>query len=217
MRLVSFGAVDLPEANASDDMPVQIRSAFIPLPYGGYDQDGAYAVTDAVSVRRRVMVYVGDGADTVRGVEPSQWSAALVERFREAGVSFSWVAIDKHDTGRRMLDDLAIETGVELLMYDVVCFWDVLEHTLDFVTIVPILALAKYVAITLPLMPMQEKLSTWKHFKPGEHLHYYTADTLDALFAKYGFELRKAGQPECPPRKDITSVLYAKIDFASRT
>ena len=56
MRLVSFGAVDLPEANASDDMPVQFRSAFIPLPYGGYDQDGAYAVTDAVNVRRRVMV-----------------------------------------------------------------------------------------------------------------------------------------------------------------
>ena len=109
------------------------------------------------------------------------------------------------------------QTGVELLIYDVVCFWDVLEHTLDFAAIAPVLALAKYVAVTLPLMPMQEKLSDWKHFKPGEHLHYFTAESLDALFSRYGFELRKVGQPECPPRKDITSVFYAKIDFASRT
>ena len=109
------------------------------------------------------------------------------------------------------------QTGTQFLMYDVVCFWDVLEHIPDFTVIEPILALARNVAVSIPLIPQEESFSTWKHFKPGEHLHYFTPSTLDALLAKYGFELRKAGQPECPPRKDITSVLYAKIDFASRT
>lgn len=108
------------------------------------------------------------------------------------------------------------QTGVELVIYDIVCFWDVLEHISDFAVIEPILALAKNVAITLPLMPKGERFDTWKHFKPGEHLHYFTEVTLNALFSRYGFELIKAGQPECPPRKDIVSVLYAKANLASR-
>jgi len=108
------------------------------------------------------------------------------------------------------------QTGVELVIYDIVCFWDVLEHISDFAVIEPILALAKNVAITLPLMPKGERFDTWKHFKPGEHLHYFTEATLNALFSRYGFELIKAGKTERPPRKDITSVLYAKVDSASR-
>jgi len=107
------------------------------------------------------------------------------------------------------------QTGIKLIMYDVVCFWDVLEHILDFSVIEPILALARNVAITLPMLPEQKSFNGWKHFKPGEHLSYFTEATLDALFRKYGFERIKIGQPECPPRKDITSVLYAKCNFNS--
>lgn len=109
------------------------------------------------------------------------------------------------------------QTGIDLIMYDVVCFWDVLEHILDFTQIEPLLALARNVAVTLPIMPEKERYDQWKHFKPGEHLHYFTAATLDALFSKYGFKMIKTGQPECPPRKDITSVLYEKSNSASRT
>lgn len=108
------------------------------------------------------------------------------------------------------------QTGVKLLIYDVVCFWDVLEHIPDFTVIEPVLALSKNAAVTLPLLPEQEEFDTWKHFKPGEHLHYFTLVTLDALFVRYGFRRVKIGQPECPPRKDITSVLYEKANSASR-
>lgn len=108
------------------------------------------------------------------------------------------------------------QTGIKLVIYDVVCFWDVLEHILDFTKIEPILALARNAAVTLPIMSEQEEFDQWKHFKPGEHLHYFTNATLDALFARYGFARKKIGQPECPPRKDITSVLYEKANSASR-
>jgi len=109
------------------------------------------------------------------------------------------------------------QTGVKLTIYDVVCFWDVLEHIPDFAEIESVLALSRHVAAALPLIPQEETFATWKHFKPGEHLHYFTLATLDALLSRYGFKRRKIGQPECPPRKDITSVLYAKADLASRT
>ena len=108
------------------------------------------------------------------------------------------------------------QTNISLTMYDVVCFWDVLEHILDMRKLEPVLSLSRHVATSLPLEPEKKDLSIWKHFKPSEHLHYYTERTLDALFKKYGFRRMKIGQPECPPREDITSVLYEKTDFASR-
>jgi len=109
------------------------------------------------------------------------------------------------------------QTRVELIMYDVVCFWDVLEHIPDFSRIEPILALARNVAATLPVIPESETFNDWKHFKPGEHLHYFSKPTLSALFHKYGFRVKKVGEPECPPRKDVVSFLYEKANTAPRT
>jgi len=106
------------------------------------------------------------------------------------------------------------QTRMKLIMYDVVCFWDVLEHILDMGKLEPILSLARHVAASLPLEPEGKDFSRWKHFKPDEHLHYYTEKTLDALFERYGFKKMKIGQPECPPREDITSVLYEKVNIA---
>lgn len=105
------------------------------------------------------------------------------------------------------------QTGIQMIIYDVVCFWDVLEHIPDFTEIEPVLALAKNVAASLPLRSGEGDLDKWKHFKPNEHLHFFTERTLDALFQKYGFHRKKIGQPECPPREDITSVLYERYDF----
>lgn len=101
------------------------------------------------------------------------------------------------------------QTDIELVMYDVVCFWDVLEHIPDFKVIEPILALSRHVAISLPIIANTD-LADWKHFKPAEHLHYFTQEVLDAFFERYGFSCIKMGQPECPPRVDITSVLYKR-------
>jgi len=104
------------------------------------------------------------------------------------------------------------QTGIDLRMYDVVCFWDVLEHIPDFSRIEPVLALARHIAASLPLLPNNnpQQLSEWKHFKPGEHLHYFSHDTLSALMKTYGFVELKKGMPECPPREGIWSYLFAK-------
>jgi hypothetical protein len=103
------------------------------------------------------------------------------------------------------------QTGIRNEEYDVVCLWDVLEHIPNFSEIENILKIAKYVAITIPIKPVEIELTEWKHFKPLEHLHYFNKETVNSLLAKYKFKLIKEGKPECPPRQDVWSMLYEYI------
>lgn len=115
----------------------------------------------------------------------------------------SGVEVDTYDIGPYP------QTGISLKLYDLVCFYDVLEHIPDFSVIEPILRLANHVVTSLPIKN-GDALADWKHFKPGEHLHYFTDETLIALFWKYGFRMIQHGTPECPPRKDIHSYLFRR-------
>ncbi len=101
------------------------------------------------------------------------------------------------------------QTGIDIVSYDVTCFWDVLEHIRDFKELEAILALSKNVACTVPIIP-EEGLAEWKHFKPGEHLHYFTKDSLLALFDKYDFTPICEDDVECPPRTDVMTFLFSR-------
>jgi 2-polyprenyl-3-methyl-5-hydroxy-6-metoxy-1,4-benzoquinol methylase len=103
------------------------------------------------------------------------------------------------------------QTGMKFKMYDVVCFWDVLEHIPDFSKVEPVLALARNSVVTVPIYHGEAMLDKWVHFKPTEHIHYFTDKTLVALFGKYGFDLVRHGDPECPPRKDVKTFLFSKL------
>ena len=100
------------------------------------------------------------------------------------------------------------QTGIDFQMYDLTCFWDVFEHIPDFTEIEHILAVSRNVAVSMPLVSEEIDILKWKHFKPKEHLHYFSEKTLVGLFGKYGFELFKKGTPECPPRVDIQSFVF---------
>jgi len=120
------------------------------------------------------------------------------------------VLVDSFDIGEFPIK----YTGIRHTSYDLIFFCDVLEHIPDFRVLDKIFKKTRYVYISLPILPDGKKLRGWKHFKfdTGEHLHYFTKESLNLFFEARGFKLIKSGYPEveCGIRKDIYSAVYKK-------
>jgi len=114
------------------------------------------------------------------------------------------VVVDTYDIG------VAPQTGINKENYDLITLWDVLEHIMETGVIKLYLEKAKWAAVTVPILPPGKYLHEWKHYKPGEHVRYYTEETLFGFFGSCGFKLVKSEQVECPPREDIVSALFKR-------
>ena len=106
-----------------------------------------------------------------------------------------------------------IQTGVKHRNYDLVCFWDVLEHVnwkrKPDKKIENILTRTKNAAVAVPVLPKNQNPRTWKHTKPGEHLsRFEKIEEVIWFFEKRKFKCLKIGTPECPPREDIYNFLF---------
>jgi len=123
------------------------------------------------------------------------------------------VIYDSYDIGK-IGDAPYPQTGIRHEEYDVICFWDVLEHV-DWENspdpdIEAIMEKAEYVAMTLPIHPTGKPKQGWKHWKPNEHLTYFTIAEVITFMEARGFEMVKLDQSECPPRIDIYSFLFRR-------
>ena len=105
------------------------------------------------------------------------------------------------------------QTGITKDSYDLITFWDVLEHIPDFNSLKINIKQARYIACSVPLLSNHEfgieDILKWKHFKPGEHLHFWRKDIFESIFKYYDFKKIKEEQPECPPREDIWNFIFA--------
>lgn len=105
------------------------------------------------------------------------------------------------------------QTGMGLGFYDLITFWDVLEHIENLDEFLK-LDLAKinfrFLAFSVPALPEGTEVTLWKHYKPGEHFHYKTVEEWDKLFYEHGFSKIKSGWPEGEIRADIYSALFKK-------
>ena len=118
-------------------------------------------------------------------------NGAFLKRARAASMSIFGIDLHSEDFG---IPVVGFETRQD---YDLVCFFDLLEHFPDFA---PILRLnTRFVVVSIPNTPDFILTTPWKwrHFKPGEHLHYFSRASLDALMSNWGFSNRLAdGFPE---------------------
>lgn len=108
----------------------------------------------------------------------------------------------------------APQTGYRHLRYDLITFWDVLEHIPDLTSIQHIFDKATWIGVTVPIKPAEVAWKDYKHFKIGEHIHHFQPDYLCAVMDHFGFQLEKQGNPECPPREMIGSFLFRRNTFA---
>ena len=118
-------------------------------------------------------------------------NGAFLKRARAAGMSIFGIDLHNEDFG---IPVVGFDTPQD---YDLVCFFDSLEHFPDFA---PILRLrTRHVIVSIPNTPgfILTAPRKWRHFKPGEHLHYFSRASLDGLMRGWGFPRRLAeGYPE---------------------
>lgn len=110
-----------------------------------------------------------------------------------------------HDiTGINVPDKVTFVEDIYEKEYDVVTFFDVLEHFQD-VHIIGKLK-CRYIMITLPwcynYQTSSKWFENWKHRKPNEHLHHFNKESLTNLFEKHNFQCINIGNVEDTIRKD---------------
>ena len=94
-------------------------------------------------------------------------------------------------------------------VYAVTC-WDSLEHIPE-----PEKLLAQvtdWLFVSMPIYDDMSDVLQSKHYKPGEHLHYWTFDGFVNWCAAQGFELREVNHAETElGREGITSFAFKRV------
>lgn len=94
---------------------------------------------------------------------------------------------------------------------DALTFWDSLEHIPD-----PESAVAcarRWVFVSMPIYRNQQDCLASPHYKPGEHLHYWTFDGLARWFQRQGFEMYEANHMETEAgRRGIMSFAFRRVE-----
>lgn len=93
---------------------------------------------------------------------------------------------------------------------DHVTCWDSLEHIPD-----PALLLAnvrKWLFVSLPICESRDEWATSKHYKPGEHVHYFTQQGFLRWCAEQGFECVEMNRVESDlGREGIMSFAFKRV------
>ena len=118
-------------------------------------------------------------------------NGAFLKRAQAAEMSIFGIDLHSEDFG---IPVVSFDTPQD---YDLACFFDSLEHFPNFA---PIFQLnTRNVVVSIPNTPdfMLTTPRRWRHFKPGEHLHYFSRSSLDDFMRNWGFsKLLAEGYPE---------------------
>jgi FkbM family methyltransferase len=92
-----------------------------------------------------------------------------------------------------------------------VTFWDSLEHLPDPARLLTKLRVGTFVFVSLPILGDLQRLADSKHYKPGEHVRYFTHAGLTRYMAEQGFDLVESSRAETEAgRESIESFVFRK-------
>jgi 2-polyprenyl-3-methyl-5-hydroxy-6-metoxy-1,4-benzoquinol methylase len=80
--------------------------------------------------------------------------------------------------------------------FDVVTFWDALEHIEDPETALRDIPRGAVAIVAIPVFDDLKNIRASKHYKPGEHLYYFTPEGFTDWMAHYGFRLVETSDHE---------------------
>lgn len=93
-------------------------------------------------------------------------------------------------------------------------FWDVLEHVPTPEDYLRHCYLRSFVFLSMPIMPSLDRIRESKHYRPGEHLYYWTERGLVEWMAWHGFALVDASDFETRAgRESIQSFAFRRFKW----
>jgi SAM-dependent methyltransferase len=93
-------------------------------------------------------------------------------------------------------------------------FWDVLEHVPTPEDYLRHCYLRSFVFMSVPIMSSLDRIRESKHYRPGEHLYYWTERGLVEWMAWHGFVLLEASDFETRAgRESITSFAFRRLKW----
>lgn len=152
-----------------------------------HDRYDAYPTTEAMSYLR--LGYLKSFCPKGRLLDVGYGNGSFVKAALKAGFDAYGNDVHHADYGVR---EVPLD-GHE--QWDVVTFFDSLEHIPDFKAVRSLARRTKWLLISFPNRPRWFPYKRdWKHYRPGEHLHYFTLCSLATLF--YTHTLYTAGDLE---------------------
>lgn len=117
---------------------------------------------------------------------------------------------DVNPAGLQWLAERKILVDPYLVSFDAMTMWDVLEHIVDFA---PLLAnVRQWLFLSLPIFRDFEHALNSKHFRPDEHVWYFSRDGLIYAMNKSGFEFVSENSMESElGREDIGTFAFKRI------
>jgi hypothetical protein len=117
---------------------------------------------------------------------------------------------DINEAAVRWLVQRNLLTDPYLLPVEAVTLWDSIEHMRDPSALLK--RVARWAFISTPIYSDALHAQRSKHYKPGEHLWYFTERGLVHLMRHNGFRLREVNQTECDcGREEIGSFAFERI------
>lgn len=101
---------------------------------------------------------------------------------------------DVNPVGIRWLESEGLYADMYAGKHDVMTFWDSLEHIDDISKAVSMVE--RYAFVSLPIFESESDVLGSKHFRPSEHIHYFTVSGIIRRFEKEGFTCLEYNQHE---------------------
>ena len=147
-------------------------------------------------------------AEGSRILDVGYGNGAFLTYAREHGMSVFGIDVHGENFGIPHVDyDVTLK-------FDLVCFFDSLEHFPKFDRLFGLQA--KNVIVSIPSAPdfLLQTPESWRHYKPGEHMHYFSRLSLDRLMRRWGMTTKVVEahpEDELRGKLNMRSIAYDNI------
>lgn len=131
--------------------------------------------------------------------------AAKMAGFEAKGFDVNPAAVEKLKSEELFSEDLSA--------FDAVTFWDSLEHIEELGEALRKVRGGAIVAVAVPIIQDLNRIRESKHYKPGEHLYYWTERGFIDLMAVYGFRLLECSPHETDSGRESIGAFAFKRDL----